>query len=1053
MYPATCTDERLNASLLRAIDRRGRFIGTAFAVLGDGTCITCDHVLRACGTLKFINALGKQFDDFQQISTSGSSDSDIALIRLLGDRELFPKPLPLLIRSNPSAFRMRTWLDANSGVVGSLPISGGVAGPTEITYSRHGRDYIGQNVLTLTGPAIRPGMSGTPLVDPTVDAVVAIVVANFGKSDIASGFGLPVSALDRDYGSRQIYERNNIEVQRFGQEPNSRAVIEIADASNHAVLMPGRAGHLFDPNRFVNRDAFSRVIDSFIESPATTLAVFGAVGTGKTTALASLTKKTSVTPNFFIRAVDISDAKSSIGALVRERIAKAFGDLPSAVPTLDALAGAGHLLVLVDGLNEPRLDRGALLDQWLPDAIDTLGAAGAKLIFTARSEFKDAVLAREYSRDFFDAVALARQEDPEAPDFVNTDRAFFLGFYTASELTRARAIYGLSQGPDDPEFAHPLTLRLAAEAGAATGGFPQRHYFSRRLDALKQLFDRLVQRVLERSGVSHRAHVISLCERLAKEAAGSANQQVSISNHFSQLDEKVFSGLLQENVIEATPTGFRFFLDALLDYLISLSLDLVTEVHRVVAPGFSEIINRDVIALVVARRIAGNGLEEVSTALRSLIDAMPDQCTPLENPDGQLRLIVELADWVAVSTPPVPRLLAVKNEYLKRRLPSSFLGFSEEFSERAVYAFNADQLLMLIREFMLETDGYGWRRKDIEDASRRPLTRNLALIGGGVFGTVSRLFETAPKTALCILVDLLGDRARLSHNNRRGESAEATVGSLSACLIYAHFPKLKAHEIWRQVVQPPMPFGGILANALAYEFPDETLELVESDLANQEPGAFANSVVVMETILTRTDAAEFARRIAATVKDLSTRPNDRGEWPLFILSRRPELNLPPELTLELATRYYDRTGSMAAIVECAIDGALSLDEGLAQTLRDGTKTEIGFWREMLSRLTFRNPPPCIVLKQTLSALRARLASSVADWDFAHDLERLLYSVDLETATETGLLSIVEACIARRDPELSRNFVYFAIPCDRPERMLLAVQVQQLLSVQPVPDEI
>ena len=105
MYPTTCTDDRLSAALLRLVNRKGRFIGTAFAISDDGICITCDHVLRSGQAVEAIDQSANRFA-FDRLDTPGLGDIDLALVRLRAAAARFPLPLPLLNRLNPTPFRV-----------------------------------------------------------------------------------------------------------------------------------------------------------------------------------------------------------------------------------------------------------------------------------------------------------------------------------------------------------------------------------------------------------------------------------------------------------------------------------------------------------------------------------------------------------------------------------------------------------------------------------------------------------------------------------------------------------------------------------------------------------------------------------------------------------------------------------------------------------------------------------------------------------------------------------------------------------------------------------
>jgi hypothetical protein len=448
----------------------------------------------------------------------------------------------------------------------------------------------------------------------------------------------------------------------------------MAQAANHAVLFPGEAGRLFDPHRFVARAEFSRAVAQFLNSSSTALAVYGAVGVGKTTALADFALRGAGHMCFFARPLTFANAGDTIEALLRERIAKAYGDRAELAPDLAALAHAashsgGRLVILLDGLNEAPIERAALLDHWLPEAIDTLAKLNAKLIFTAKTELRDGLLARDYAGQFFCPDVPGEPHPPE-----RREKALYLGLYSAAEFTEAEAKYGLNAALNEPELRHPLTLRLASEVGI-TGRVPK-HRLSRRLDVFDRLFERLVQRVLDRAGLRNTARVAALCERLAEEAIGSPGQLIMASTSFDEPDEKIFNALLEEAVIEPTPSGFRFFLDALVDYLVSRKFELVPEVERAVAASSIGNINADTIALSAARAVQNGKPHEAAAALGLVIDRLSrHELSPIkprtEHEVSSLRTAVTLGDWIVTATPPVPALSAVRAEYLARRFEAA----------------------------------------------------------------------------------------------------------------------------------------------------------------------------------------------------------------------------------------------------------------------------------------------------------------------------------------------------------------------------------------------
>lgn len=1042
MYPTTCTDDRLSAALLRLVNRKGRFIGTAFAISDDGICITCDHVLRSGQAVEAIDQSANRFA-FDRLDTPGLGDIDLALVRLRAAAARFPLPLPLLNRLNPTPFRMRAWLDAETGVVDSLPINGMVSGPTSIRYSRSGRDYGAQGVVTLTGASIEPGMSGSPLVDSATDAVVAIVVAKFAPDRIAAGFGLPVALLDRDPLARQIYAGNCAGIPRFGLRPNGLAAKKIADTLNATILTAGKASGLFDPDRFVRRDTFSETVALFLKSDATTLAVFGPAGTGKTTALAALARQLSATSSLFIRAIDIGGPEVSLEELVWRRLAKVYVGPDESLPSLQALAtaaaeGGSPLLILLDGLNEARLDRAVLLDRWLPEAIDTLAALNARLIFTARGEYKDAVLSRDYAGDFF--AAPTPEREPGAPPPPPNETAFVLGFYNTAEFEAARDAYDLRAQEDDPELRHPLTLRLASEIARRDGPPRQSFQLLRRAEVLERLLMRIVQRVAESNRAAHPKRILAFCEELAEEAGRSTGNQLPIDGDPDRSDHALFEALLRENVLEATPNGYRFLFDAFVDYLRSRRADVLQQMSAAVSSGAFDRVQRDVVVLALAQRIARNEIDEVLVAIGGLIEALRRQAPGIES----------LIDRIVASTPPHPALDTLKDDYLDARLTPELDEFSVDLFDHAIWSFNTKQLTRLLRELMLGTEGYGWRRQDFGEAERRWQTRSYALSGRGVFRAVSRLFEATPEAAFDILTDLLPDDAALMDHNQRGESSEASVGSLSACLLYAHWQSLGAERIWRKLAGTASPFNRAIIGAIVEEDPDQALDLIEREIA-RSTGAERKHLLFALDALPPLAETPHHQRLSSIIRALV---ENGGEDPgfLFALASFQAGSISPDLMTQLAFLHQDRTGNIELVVKSLLQGWLTPEQALSRVANE--QEMVAFWRQTLGLMNRRFPQEDI-LKQAIRALRSDTSGLSRRSSVAFDLEGFFYELDYGTAVDTGVFGFAAELIRSGAPNLLRSFAFFSIPAEheRPGVVTSAIEIQKLLATEPVSDEI
>ncbi|MGW1927515.1 serine protease, partial [Streptomyces massasporeus] len=317
-------------------------------------------------------------------------ESGLALVRTEG---LGVRPLPLATRPEiePGTYvriAAHGWREAR------------VLGPTAVTYTATDRFHAIADALELAigtegAEALRLGgqAAGGPVLDATTGTVLAVLGTALHGDRPAAGYAVrlrpegPLTALLR---------RNATTVPAYGPDLNLAGILELTATST---------GPVRDPDPWpepVERPECVREFTRFTAGEAPVLALVGAPGTGRTTALAALCARrargVAPAPTVRLRGADLRAEDRSLAEAVGRALRQAgrivaasgaLGDTSTATPERAAALAheAGRpLLVVLDGPEEMPPHLAHRLADWTTATEDWLRAHHVHLVTACRPE-------------------------------------------------------------------------------------------------------------------------------------------------------------------------------------------------------------------------------------------------------------------------------------------------------------------------------------------------------------------------------------------------------------------------------------------------------------------------------------------------------------------------------------------------------------------------------------------------------------------------------------------------------------------------------------------
>ncbi|MER7958572.1 trypsin-like peptidase domain-containing protein [Streptomyces sp. NPDC096030] len=569
-------------TLVRICDPAGRPRGTGFVADDRGTVVTSHEAVDGLVGI-VLHAPGDRTHLAGADAVTALPGTGLALVATEG---LDVRPMPVSARTEvePGTYvriAAHGWREAR--VLGAAAVTHTDSGPGrapghawELAIGTEGAE-----ALRLGGQA-----TGGPVVDPETGAVLAVLATALHGDHRAAGYALPLAPVDR---LAELLRRNAATAPCYGSELNLAAVLELTATSTGAVdtTGPGPAP--------VERADCVREFAAFTASGALVLALVGAPGSGRTTALdahrAERARGAEPAPTVRLRGADLRADDTSVADAVRRVLSQAGrivtasgarGDTTTATPERAAAlarAAGRPLLIVLDGPEEMPPALAHRLPLWTTGTETWLRAHGARLMLGCRPEHWD-VAFRHYTPG-----SLHRPADEALPGAV--PGAVRLGDLTEDEARLARTRYGLGLTPPTADDArHPLTLRLLAEVrdampGGAAGTPGREEVFAAHLDLMCL---RVAVRIAAGTRpVPHGTAVRRLATRVAGQVHEAARRCLGPGQ--GELDrgsfEELFpwrtgwaSAVLTEGLLVPAGSGYRFGHEEIGDWIQGAHLDV-----------------------------------------------------------------------------------------------------------------------------------------------------------------------------------------------------------------------------------------------------------------------------------------------------------------------------------------------------------------------------------------------------------------------------------------------------------------------------------------------
>ncbi|MFF8379207.1 trypsin-like peptidase domain-containing protein [Streptomyces sp. NPDC015661] len=577
------------ATLVRICDPAGRPRGTGFLADHHGTVVTSHEAVDGLSRV-VLHAPGDRTWLAEAEAVTPLPESGLALVRTEG---LGGRPLPLATRPEiePGTYvriAAQGWREAR------------VLGPAAVTYTAADRFHALADALELAigtegADALRRGgqAAGGPVLDTVTGTVLAVLGTALHGDRQAAGYAVPL----RPAGPlTALLRRNAATVPAYGPDLNLAAILELTATSTGPVREP-------DPwPEPVERPDCVREFTRFTAGHTPVLALVGAPGTGRTTALAALCARrargVAPAPTVRLRGADLRAEDQTLADAVGRALHQAgrivaasgaLGDTTTATPERAAALArdAGRpLLVVLDGPEEmPPLLAHRLAD-WTTATESWLRAHQVHLVTACRPEHW------EQAGTLYTPGALHR---PTTGADDGLPAALALGPYSATEARAVREGYGIGETDLAPADArHPLALRLLAEVRAALPGeVPGR---PGREEIFTAYLDLMCLRAAVRIAADARPLVRGTAvRRLAARVTGRLHEAARrcLGPGHGVLDRASFeelfpwregwaSAVLTEGLLVPAGSGYRFAHEELADWVQAAHLDLDTALDGLV---------------------------------------------------------------------------------------------------------------------------------------------------------------------------------------------------------------------------------------------------------------------------------------------------------------------------------------------------------------------------------------------------------------------------------------------------------------------------------------
>ncbi|MFJ6794037.1 serine protease [Streptomyces sp. NPDC091268] len=862
-----CGAGGVGAGLVGIFDPAGRARGSGFVADDCGTVVTSHEAVD--GLSRFVlRGPGERTWPAEAADVTALPEYGLALVRTDG---LGVRPLPVALRESvaPGTYvrlPARGWRQAR------------VLGPAEVIYAAAGGRHLlpvalelaigtdGQDALRLGGEAC-----GGPVLDAETGAVLAVLGSALQAEHRSGGFAVPLAAAASAAAASvagpggslaALLRRNAATVPGHGRDLNLAGALELTGTTLGAAF----AAHRPEP---VDRPAVAAELDAFASGGRPVLALVGAPGTGRTTALAALAVRraggATPAPTLWLRGADLRPGDGSLADAVDRALAAAArivspaagsgwapasgsgaaSAAPSPTPSPPPLAEdvarlaarAGRaLLVVLDALEEAPADPGT----WAEATVRWLERSGARLVLAARPEHWEQAGTRYPPEALHTPARPAPRLPPAVP----------LGDFTPEEAARARARLDIPAGAvREGDDRHPLTLHLLADvraAGVTTGRPGREDVFAAHLDLVCL---RVAVRIAAAGadllprprGATYGPGVRRLAARVAGQVHEAARRCLGPGQ--GELDRAAFenlfpwrtgwaSAVLTEGLLVPAGPGYRFAHEELGDWLQSGHLDLPAALAALEGPGHS-----------VPRHRIGPVLE----ALRRL---------PPEDAGAHLMRLVRLLHRDPGPEPAWWAGRLLRETLLRAPAAGAFPTVLHALAEHVAHTGPRDDF-----------GGWFWNRLRLPEPDRLDLLRRMLPGDHRHLDAAARRLARDPRLVLPLLCAWFTDERRL-----RGRPG-ATVATAAQALLHTH-RRRAVDDLVEALVDAAHPRADELLTVLAEDEPSALSRAVDRWAHDERPGrrvaAAAHGLATAPHVRTPADR-ELLRRAARALLD---RPGD-----------------------------------------------------------------------------------------------------------------------------------------------------------------------------------
>lgn len=949
----------------------GALAGTAVLVGRQGVFLTCHHVVARGTSLTAADRAGNRFAvTWQTAGDEVLAQCDLAIIRVEDQNLRFPSAAPLLMAPLRGTFHTRVQLREGKAFLESVPLPGSFQGDTKIRYVHGDRTYQITGSL-LTGFHVRGGMSGAPIWDERLGAVVGLIAVGTEEDGDIGGFASSFLQAAVSNALAAVLLDNEATVPRFGEKPNRLGTAAILKSATEATLQRMRDRAIIQMEEgVVPREGFREALEAFRESSFAAFPIISAAGQGKTTLLANLAMQSANQPTWLVRGADFPEKEPPSAALWNMLTALRLVPHESGIDCLSQYSDPRPVLLL-DGLNEVPLAPRVIADEWLPDLIGAIKRSGWRVIFTTRRELFFRISAKGVLlEDFFQPGARGNDEP---------DSWFQLGPFTPEEAEAAAQAYDLPAELTRTIGRQPLMFRLAARGG---GNRHRADVFTR---YLAELIDEAKARLDGLHPAEIRNHLIDIAEAAAQEPSGT----LAFDNPAVR-DRSVTAALCTANVLEEVDAGYRIIFDEVSDFLLAVRL---AETDPSGWPD--EPVN--VVTLAIELLFQKDPVSAVRTAQHVAVD------TPFENFKVLLNAFRTICGLERRA-----EFDAVKVGTAERVAESQFLRFVLSLESDLPGALPLEALIPILKAAILQEEGYGWREKDIYSKFHRATTEVIARTQRGLTRLVDDLVREATIDGTAVLINLLGDATALSHHGESSASSEATIGSFAVCMLFAHRERVGAARIFREVIFQGLPGGTSLLEAFCEDEPQlvaDYLDEAGSPDGTTSPGLLRRA---WTTLLAKAgDRLDIRQRIAGGLKVLLPRLNLIEQQEVF-LSAAPNSLLEKEELRSLYDRIIQpETLHQRTLLTGFKAGIETLDHAVAIAARHGLDKR--FVHDLAYFWDSGDPQPPLI--ELMALVRRHFpADEDPSMDRRHIIEMLSYAVTLEEAETSGFRGYLEDII-------------------------------------------